>query len=392
MNGLDPRTHLLCWHATAIANYDAILANGFRAREERVYVAVHPTHPLWLGRKFNHPCVLFTLALPLTGDQAWTIGSDCMIGHWECYLRRAVPRTCIIDHCEPEAAAAWPRFGVSGMAARSQIVPGLDATGGYAGWLPDPVDFLKRCRETLCEFSSNGTTAVLAALYLAYDRSKTTETAATDMVSSAMLHALVSDSHVDPGTRRAAADILAHHSVSWLPRAARLPPPASFAHALLVTALGRRAPGSDQDKDTLAGACSRALDERRARHLAAFDIVLCGGKLPAQAFSDADSHTLTGLVDVVRQVPLGTAIGKCALDAIASLPESLADQGLVELLRHQRAVPSRARQHLAMLLGSRVDRIRPALQVIAESMDGRPQRIALRLLGKQTAVALCSED
>jgi hypothetical protein len=58
------------------------------------------------------------------------------------------------------------------------------------------------------------------------------------------------------------------------------------------------------------------------------------------------------------------------------------------LLRHRRAVPSRARHRLDRLLKLRVDRIAPALVSIAEGSDGRPRQVARWLLGlKQDALS-----
>lgn len=384
MKDLDPRLHFVCWHESRIANHESILAQGLRPREERIYVALHPHLPLHLGRKFAGHFALYTLVLPLSGPDAWTIGVDCMPGMWESHLRRPIPREAIVDHFDATDPAAWPRCeGRDGPPRRAPLPMDMAVLEGYPGWLPEAGPFLERSRAAVTEHAKNGPTAVLGALYLIHGSACKPPPADVDLIGRSLPRILVEDLRLDPTTLRAAADVLSHLGVAWLATAATLSPPRTIQRASLLAAFAQETPKRDEpNKDPFLRACASALPERHARHLHVIHGLLRGHEVQATDLHDADAPTMEALVQVVRQVPLGTAGGHRALDAVAAMPEPLADLALMELLRHQRSVPSRARRYLVQLLRPRVPRLRAALEHIVATMGGRPHKHALWLLGR----------
>jgi hypothetical protein len=391
---LDPRRSMICWHESHVGNHEGIFAQGFRTREERLYVALHPGWPMILGRKFAKRFTLYALEIPLVGPEAWTIGVDCIIGLWECHLRRAIPRERIVDHVDSDEPRAWPRFARGDGEARREPLPAeFPKLERYPGWIPDVDRFLGNCREAIAEHARDAAAAVLGALHLVHSNAGHAPTSDIPLLGDVLPRLLVEDHRLDPGTRRAAADVLMREEIVWLPLATRLAPPRTLLHAALLAAFAHGAPRHDRAaKDAFARMCASGLEERHARHLGVIHELLRGGRLASRDLADADAQTMEALVQVVRQVPLGTDGGRRALDAVAAMPEPLADLGLVELLRHRRSVPSRARRHLVQLLRSRVPRIRAALEEIAASMDGQPQKQALWLLGKGTLSSEKEDD
>jgi len=376
----DPAQTLRCWHATTQPFAERILAEGLIPREGRIYTSLHPYWPIVLKRDQTRRFTLMGIELPLTGSDAWSFGTDFGLGAWETFLRRPVAAAHIVDRVDGDDDCAWPRFAGARGAARCQPLPALAALDGYDGWFSDPALFSQRCQELA--LGPDGNRAALAAVYLNHFQPVEESAAMLRRVASGLAHAIVASPTIHPGSLRAIADVLNHKRIDWVGAALQIPlAPLPLPRLALSVALARFATTSAESRDALLRRLRDVLPAPQARRFAA----VCGlmqGVLPSVAdLADADTETMDAMIDVVRLGQLGTVRGKSALDAIERLPTELADTALLELLRHRRAVPSRARRHLDRKLKRRVPRITPTLTAIANETDGRPRQVARWLLG-----------
>jgi hypothetical protein len=357
-----PRT-LLAWHATAAAQVDAIRVQGLRRMGKGVYIALHPGVALGYGRAFIADGALLAIVVPRSLVR-W--GGDLRLDRREGAFWSDLPPSCLVGVAPFAACSAipscWPAH--DGIGFHPILHP------GFAPWLEDGTvaDHLHACLDAA---EADPTTALLATLY-AQGLDVPRHAIIAARIPAALVRILHEARTLPLDQAVCALEMLRTYGRGWCPER-----PLLDRWPLPVLALWAAA-----DRGGRLSLANRCAAEQAAQVLAVGE---------GRASGPLDVPQTEALVALIRYGRWGQQRCRPCLDALAALPEPLAEQALLALLADLRRLPVKAREHLFRLLAPRAPRLTRALQDLAATAPWLTARMARRLLDR-SAVATAGEE
>lgn len=358
---------LLVWHATPLPAREAIEQGGIAIINEAVFVGLHPGIPTGL---FEHHCkegyVISLLALP-HDEWQWGWDGTYELSLKEGYLRQPVPRRNMVETVD------------SGEAMRRQLLRTADggtlgAHGGwlrgYHGWL-DEHSLVAQC-DGLLRDSSRPQQQLLACAYLSFASAQSRQNIPplTGVLSTVLTSALP----FPESAVQLAVEVWMQEDTLWASHlAAALTPELPFARICQLWAWVY-ATGD-------AGVCREFREKMPAWHRRLDELATLMALSPHDygatiTFAAPDAALAQVLVTILTHAPMHNARAMAGIRALEAFPEPLADAALLELLRRNRFVPTRARRFVHQALAPRAARLQQDLQAIAAQYPGGQIRSA----------------
>lgn len=353
----DINNELLVWHATALPARAAIEQGGISIINEAVFVALHPAIPIGLYQQFcKEGYVISLLALP---HDAWQWGWD---GTYELavnegYLRKPVPRGNMLEIVDQEEALRRQHLRTADGQPHGAFG---DWNRGYAGWLDEDM-LIEQC-ETILRESTNPQRQLQACAYwyFAQEQSRRHGPPIADR-----LCAILSSAQPLPESAASLAmQIWPHEDPAWISHMAAAVtsriPFSRICHLWATVCTYGDDESCRQFRENVPEYQQRLDELAKLMALSPHDY---GAVI---TFSQPDAELARILVTLLTHSPMHNARAMAGIAAIAQLPDELADAALLELLRRNRFVRSRARRHVHLALQPRAERLQVELRAIAD--------------------------
>ena len=363
----DINKELLVWHATALPARAAIEQGGISIINEAVFVALHPGRPTGLYEQFcKEGYVISLLALP-HDEWQWGWDGTYELAVHEGYLRKPVPRCNMLEIVEHDEVLRRQHLRTADGQPHGAFG---DWHRGYSGWIDE--DMLVEQCETILRESTDAQRQLQACAYLYYALEPTRRhgPSIADRLCSILTSALpLPESAVDLSMQ-----IWPNEDPAWISRIAasvssRMPY-ARICHLWATVCTYGDAQSCRQFREKVPEYQQRLDELAKLMALTPHDY---GAVI---AFEQPDAELARILVTLLTHSPMHNARAMAGIAAIAQMPDVLADAALLELLRRNRFVRSRARRHVHQALKPRADRLQVGLRAIADQFTAGSIRAA----------------
>ncbi len=356
----DINNELMVWHATALPARAAIQQGGISIINEAVFVALHPGSPTGLYQKFcKEGYVISLLALP-HAEWQWGWDGTYELAVNEGYLRKSVPRCNMVEIVDQDEALRRQHLRTADGQPHGAFG---DWQRGYSGWIDEDM-LIEQC-ETILRESSNLQRKLQACAYLYFAQEQSRRHGPP--IADSLCSILTSAQPLPESAVALAMQIWPHEDPAWISKLADTVTP-SMPFSRICHLWGTLCTYGDEQScrqyREKVPECQQRLDE-----LAKLMALTPHDYGAVITFSQPDADLARILVTLLTHSPMHNARAMAGISAIEQMPDYLADAALLELLRRNRFVPSRARRHVHQALKPRAERLQVELRAIADQFE-----------------------